>query len=81
MEVMFDLDEEAAAEASSLGMSLVRAATVGTDPQFVGMLAELIVERMSPGPGHDRRAVGRFGPNHDVCPVDCCLPPARPGVK
>ena len=79
MEVMFDLDEEAAQKAHALGMTLVRAGTVGTDPQFVGMLAELIIERIAPGP--ERRAVGQFGPNHDLCPVDCCPPPARPGPR
>ena len=76
MEVMFDLDEEGMQKAHSLGMTMVRASTVGVDPRFVAMLGELIVERLSPGP--ERRAIGRFGPSHDVCPVDCCLPATRP---
>ena len=76
MEVLYDLDDEARTLADSLGMAMVRAGTVGIDPKFVGMLRELIVERMtSPS---QRRAVGLFGPNHDVCPVDCCPPPPRP---
>jgi protoporphyrin/coproporphyrin ferrochelatase len=74
---MFDLDEEAMHRAKELGMILVRAGTAGTDPLFVGMLRELIRERIGLGP--ERRAVGRYPASHDVCPVDCCLPPPRPG--
>ena len=77
MEVLFDLDEEAGAKADSLGLTMVRSGTVGTHPAFVSVLVELIRERLG-GEGVDRRAVGQFGPNHDVCPADCCLPPARP---
>ncbi len=76
MEVMYDLDDEAMHKARALGITMVRARTVGTDPAFVGMMRELIVERITQSP--ERRAVGEFGPNHDVCPVDCCLPPPRP---
>ena len=49
----------------------VRAATVGTHPSYVEMIRELILERMGDAPV--RHAIGRFGPNHDVCPEDCCL--------
>ena len=77
MEVLFDLDEEARALADSIGLNMIRAGTAGLHPRFVGMLADLIVERITES--DDRRAVGRFGPNHDVCPVNCCGPPARPG--
>ena len=49
------------------------AATVGTAPEFVGMIRELVLERMQEAP---RRALGERGPNHDVCPEDCCLPGA-----
>jgi ferrochelatase len=76
LEVLFDLDEEARGVAEHLGMHMIRAATVGTHPKFVSMLRELIEERL--GLRQERRAVGRFGPSHDVCPSDCCLPPARP---
>jgi ferrochelatase len=77
MEVLYDLDDEARREAEALGLPMERAATVGTHPRFVAMLRELIVERLTPP--SDRRAIGSFGPSHDVCPVDCCLPPPRPG--
>jgi protoporphyrin/coproporphyrin ferrochelatase len=74
LEVLYDLDEEAAAKATELGLTMVRAASVGVHPRFVGMLRELVQERLIPGV--DRRAIGAFGPNHDVCPADCCPPPA-----
>lgn len=70
MEVMFDLDDEAREHATGAGMHMERAATVGTDPRFVAMIRELIVERMTDHP--DRAALGDRGPNHDVCPLDCC---------
>ncbi len=78
MEVVYDLDTEAVARARERGLNLVRAATVGTAPEFVAMIRELIVERME---GTERRSLGGRGPNHDVCPEDCCLPGAgRPGA-
>ena len=79
MEVLYDLDDEARKKADSLGMKMERAATVGVDVKFVGMLRELIVERI--GGQTERRAAGQFGPSHDVCPVDCCLPPPRPSGR
>ncbi len=72
MEVLFDLDVEAAEKAEELGMNMVRAATVGTAAPFIEMIRELILERMTARP--ERRALGALGPSHDVCPVDCCLP-------
>jgi len=79
MEVLFDLDEEAAELARETGMMMVRADTVGTHPAFVAMIRELIVERMTEGP--ERRALGTRGPNHDICPVNCCSRgDARPPV-
>ena len=71
MEVLFDLDYEAMDHAAELGITMVRAATVGTHPAFVRMIRELILERMSPNPA--RLAIGRRGPNHDICPLGCCL--------
>jgi ferrochelatase len=76
MEVVYDLDIEAQARARELGINMVRAATVGTHPAFVAMIRELILERLDSET--QRRAVGRHGPSHDICPSDCCLPPARP---
>src|SRR5262249_2950215 len=77
MEVLFDLDEEAKHRCDALALVMARSATVGTHPKFVAMLAELVKERVNAAT--ERRAVGQYGPNHDVCPSDCCQPPARPG--
>ncbi len=71
MEVLFDLDEEAMHRAEELGMTMARAATVGTHPAFVAMIRELIAERTTADP--ERRALGARGPSHDVCPLNCCL--------
>ena len=75
MEVLFDLDEEASQKCDALGIAMERSATVGTHPRFVGMLVELIRERIHGDP--ERRAMGEYGANHDVCPLNCCMPPAR----
>jgi ferrochelatase len=79
IEVLYDLDDEARRLADSLGLRMQRSATVGTHPAFVAMLRELIAERIHANP--ERPAIGRFPANHDVCPVDCCLPAARPGMS
>ncbi len=47
MEVVYDLDVEAQACCDELGVRMVRAETAGTHPRFVGMLAELVEERLS----------------------------------
>lgn len=75
LEVVYDLDIEAKKKSAGLGLNMVRAATVGTHPRFVRMIRELLVERTTPSA--DRAALGAFGPSHDVCAADCCLPPGR----
>lgn len=72
MEVMYDLDTEAQQIARKLDLNLIRAATVGTHPQFIAMIRELIQERLSEYPV--RRSLGERGPSHDVCPPTCCMP-------
>jgi len=71
MEVVLDLDVEAKEAAAEAGVNLVRAGTVGSHPSYVAMIRELVEERL--GTRTERRSLGRFGPSHDVCPVDCCL--------
>ncbi len=77
MEVLYDLDEEAQQASEEIGLRMVRAGSVGTHPKFIAMLGELIQERFTGTT--ERRAIGRYGPNHDICPIDCCPPPARSG--
>jgi ferrochelatase len=77
MEVLYDLDEEAADLCRQRGIELARARTAGNDPHFVGMIRALIEERM--GLRSEREAIGPLGPWHDVCPDNCCLyTPRRP---
>jgi len=66
MEVLYDLDHEAAALARELGINFVRAQTVGTHPALIAMLKELIEERLN-------------ADAPSVCPEDCC-PPA-PAIR
>jgi ferrochelatase len=72
VEVLYDLDVEAAQVAADIGLNVVRAATAGTHPAFVRAVRELIEERLEPS--RPRRTVGRHGPAHDVCPASCCRP-------
>ena len=44
LEVLYDLEVEAAALARELGIKFVRAATVGTHPAFIRMIRQLIAE-------------------------------------
>jgi ferrochelatase len=74
VEVLWDLDAEAAETAAKLDLPYARAATVGVDPRFVAMVGELVAERTADAP---RRALGRAGPSHDTCPPGCCPVPAR----
>lgn len=74
MEVIHDLDVEARETAEELGMAFARAGTVGVDQRFVGMIRELVLERMGRA---QPRADGVRGPNHDACPMDCCLTPGQ----
>lgn len=77
MEVLFDLDEEAAAVCQRRGIKFARARSAGTDANFVGMVRSLVEERL--GRIDQRAALGTLGPWHDVCPADCCTyTPRRP---
>jgi ferrochelatase len=76
MEVLYDLDVEARQLCDSLGLPMTRARTVGVHPKFIGMIRELILERMNPEV--ERRALGSLGPRADACAEDCC--PGRKAV-
>jgi protoporphyrin/coproporphyrin ferrochelatase len=74
LEVVWDLDHEAAATAAKLGLNYARAATPGTDARFVTMVRDLVVERIDPAA--PRHALGTV-PTWDSCPVGCCPAPRR----
>jgi ferrochelatase len=70
--VVYDLDVQAAERAAGLeGLTLRRAATVGTDPEFVQMLVRLVAERAAGPEVDDHGCVA----THDRCPAHCCPPP------
>ena len=85
MEVIFDLDTEAAATARDLGLPFARAATAGTHPAFVAGLVDLLLERAAVARGElvtepviTGGDVGRY-----ACPAGCCpnlRQPDRPAL-
>jgi protoporphyrin/coproporphyrin ferrochelatase len=76
MEVVYDLDTQAADAAASLGMTMVRAGTVGTHPLFVRGLVDVLDEHLVGAPA---AALGGLGPRVNPCRPGCCPAPARPG--
>ncbi len=75
VEVLYDLDVQAQERVAGLpGMVAKRAATVGTAPEFVQVLRDLVVERLqAPEELPDHGGVA----THDRCPARCCPAPAR----
>jgi ferrochelatase len=77
MEVVHDLDVEAAQTAASLGLPFARAKAPGSSDRFASMVRELVAERLGGAPP---AALGDLGPAPAVCPADCCryTSPSRP---
>ena len=69
MEVVHDLDVEAAQAAAELGLPLARAAAPMPDPRFAAMVTDLVRERAEMAAP---AALGGFGPAAGDCPADCC---------
>lgn len=85
MEVVHDLDTEAARTARELGLGFTRAATPGVHPRFVAMVRDLVLERAAVERGEPdvRRPVAVGAPGWDRCPVGCCAnlrDPDRPAL-
>ena len=76
IEVLFDLDDEAAAKAVELGLPFARAATVGTHPRFVAMLRELVEERLGRR-SRPHRGGGGTGRTTTCARRGCCANPHR----
>jgi len=80
MEVIFDLDTEAAQSAANLGLPFARAATAGTHPAFVSALADLLIERATAARGEP--TVPAVIPGGQVgwyaCEGQCCPNSANP---
>jgi ferrochelatase len=77
IEVIWDLDSEAAQTAAELGIAFARAATAGTHPAFVTAIRELVQEQLA---GTVPKADGLLGLCGIDCPAGCCPAPRRPAA-
>jgi ferrochelatase len=73
VEVIWDLDTEAAAVAAEHGLWFRRVATPGVHPEFVGALADLVVERLA-GAADRVASTTSLPARPDCCPAGCCRP-------
>ncbi|HWB98478.1 MAG TPA: ferrochelatase [Bryobacteraceae bacterium] len=76
IEVLYDLDTAARAVAEDLGLRMVRTPTPDSDPRFVAMIRELVLERRNQTALPE--AIGETPDAAGLCPADCCPAPARP---
>ena len=74
MEVVYDLDIDAAEAADEVGIEMVRVPTVGTDARFVSGLVDLLVEHAARARGEapPSPAWGPLTPTPSPCPTGCC---------
>jgi protoporphyrin/coproporphyrin ferrochelatase len=81
MEVVFDLDTEAAATAEECGLAFARASAAGDHPGFVSGLVDLMVERAAAARGDapDHPVVGSAPVGWYECRADCCQNLREPG--
>ena len=79
LEVVWDLDTEAAEKASELGMGFARAAAPSGDPRFAQLVVELVREHLSDAPARKLSdfPVAGCTLNGSPCAVGCCEPPQR----
>jgi ferrochelatase len=85
MEVIYDLDTEAAATAAELGLACERAATAGVHPAFVTGLVDLMLERAAAARGENpgRPVAGSGDVGWYECSTGCCpnlRDPGRPAL-
>ncbi|AXB48400.1 ferrochelatase [Amycolatopsis albispora] len=80
LEVIWDLDNEAAERAGELGMGFARAATPGSDPRFAELVVELVREHVAGAPARKLSEFPAAGctVNGAPCAVACCEPAKRP---
>ncbi|MBF6348030.1 MULTISPECIES: ferrochelatase [Nocardia] len=83
LEVIWDLDNEAAEKAAELGIAFARAATPGTDNRFAEMVVELIAEQLRGTPARRLGDVPGYGCTVDgaLCAAGCCEPVRRPSGR
>jgi ferrochelatase len=80
LEVIWDLDNEAAGRAAELGMAFARAATPSTDARFAELVVELVREHLEDVPPRKLSTFPSAGRtlNGAPCAVGCCEPVKRP---
>jgi ferrochelatase len=80
LEVIWDLDNEAAEKAAELGMGFARAATPDTDPRFAELVVELVREHLEDAPPRKLSDFPAAGCtlNGAPCAIGCCEPAKRP---
>jgi ferrochelatase len=79
MEVRFDLDTQAAQTAAAEGLQMVRVPTVGSDPEFVSGLVDLVLERAAQARS-SHAPVSASWPGREASPAVCrpgCCPNLR----
>ncbi|NKY54638.1 ferrochelatase [Nocardia flavorosea] len=83
LEVIWDLDNEAATKAAELGIAFARAATPGTDDRFAELIVELVAEHLRATPPRRLGEVPGYGCTVDgaLCAVGCCEPVRRPSGR
>lgn len=72
MEVLWDLDTEAAEAAEEAGLAFVRTPTPGVRAAFVEGIVDLIEERLQGRPNAERPHVTDLPGAFDVCRPGCC---------
>jgi protoporphyrin/coproporphyrin ferrochelatase len=78
MEVIYDLDTEAAQTARRLGLPMARAATPGSEPRFVSMITSLTAQCAAGGLA---QVAADLGPDVAAfCSPGCCASPAGAGL-
>lgn len=70
MEIVYDLDEEAAEYAAERGIKMIRAKTIGDHPLFLETVHKLILEQSQEGT--PREFLGRMGAADDDCNFCLC---------
>ncbi|WP_007027791.1 ferrochelatase, partial [Saccharomonospora iraqiensis] len=80
LEVLWDLDNEAAERAAELGLGFARSATPNDDPRFARLVAALIREQVESLPAEQLSplTVGGDTPDGAPCTPDCCTPVRPP---
>lgn len=74
VEVIWDLDTQAAETAAGLGLDYYRVQTAGIDPRFVEGIADLLEEKLAAAvAANGGTAAGDAAATAGFCSTNCCL--------